>query len=95
MHVLPDGARMLTYSNVTDLVQHAEDLENLAMTDGLTGLCNRRHFFMLAEKEWTRFKRYDRPLSLLMLDRSVQVGQRPLRSRHRRQGTHRHRKHLQ
>jgi diguanylate cyclase (GGDEF)-like protein len=65
MHVrcimLRDGARMLTYTDVTDLVR-------LASIDGLTGLYNRRHFMALAEKEWNRVKRYERPLSLLMLD---------------------------
>jgi diguanylate cyclase (GGDEF)-like protein len=66
--VLPGGGRMLTYSNVTDLVRNAESLERLASTDGLTGLYNRRHFSILAQAEWTRFQRYGRPLSLLLLD---------------------------
>ena len=65
MHVrctmLRDGARMLTYTDVTDLMR-------LASIDGLTGLYNRRHFLSLAEKEWNWVKRYQRPLSLLMLD---------------------------
>jgi diguanylate cyclase (GGDEF)-like protein len=72
MHVrcimLHDGARMLTYNDVTDLIHHAEQLEDLATTDGLTGLFNRRHFLALADTEWTRFKRYGRPLAMLMLD---------------------------
>jgi diguanylate cyclase (GGDEF)-like protein len=66
--VLPAGGRMLTYSNVTDLVQHAEQLERLATTDGMTGIFNRRHFLALADREWRRSKRYQRPLSLLMID---------------------------
>jgi diguanylate cyclase (GGDEF)-like protein len=65
MHVrcimLRDGARMLTYTDVTDLVRLAE-------IDSLTGLYNRRQFLALAEQEWTRFRRYERPLSLLMMD---------------------------
>jgi diguanylate cyclase (GGDEF)-like protein len=65
---LRDQARMLTYTDVTGLVCHAEELENLATVDGLTGLYNRRHFLALAESEWSRVKRYERPLSLLMLD---------------------------
>jgi diguanylate cyclase (GGDEF)-like protein len=51
-------------------VQHARatELERLAEIDGLTGLYNRRQFLALAEQEWVRFKRYQRPLSFLMLD---------------------------
>jgi diguanylate cyclase (GGDEF)-like protein len=72
MHVrcimLRDGARMLTYNDVTDLIHHTEQLEDLATTDELSGLFNRRHFMTLADKEWGRFKRYGRPLAMLMLD---------------------------
>jgi diguanylate cyclase (GGDEF)-like protein len=66
--VLPDGGRMLVYNDVTDLVLQAERMEKLANIDGLTGLFNRRHFLTLTEAEWSRHRRYDRPLSLLMLD---------------------------
>jgi diguanylate cyclase (GGDEF)-like protein len=65
---LPDGGRMLVYANVTDLVEQAERLRELATIDGMTGLFNRRHFLSLAEIEWNRHRRYGRPLSLLMLD---------------------------
>jgi diguanylate cyclase (GGDEF)-like protein len=65
--LLPDG-RMLTYTDVTDLVRHAEELERLATTDALTNLHNRRHFLNLAEAEWSRFQRYHRPLTLLLID---------------------------
>lgn len=67
-NALPDGGRMLIYTNVTDLVRNAEQLEKLATTDGMTGLHNRRHFMKLADAEWGRFQRHGRPLSLLMLD---------------------------
>ncbi len=66
--VLPEGGRMLTFANVTARVQRAEELEELATTDALTGLYNRRQFMTLAEAEWVRYQRYGRPLSLLMLD---------------------------
>jgi len=46
----------------------AVDLGMLATTDGLTALFNRRHFEELARAEWTRYQRYGRPLSLLLLD---------------------------
>ena len=65
---LPDGGRMLSYMPVTDLISQTEALEKLATIDGLTGAYNRRHFHVLAEAEWSRFRRYQRPLSLLLLD---------------------------
>ncbi len=66
--VLPAGGRMLTYSDITDIVRHAEELEQLATTDGMTGIYNRRHFMTLADHEWSRSRRYGRPLSFLMID---------------------------
>jgi diguanylate cyclase (GGDEF)-like protein len=66
--VLPNGGRMLTYTDVTDLVQNAADMHHLATTDGLTGLYNRRHVLELAAAEWRRFQRYYRPLSVLIFD---------------------------
>jgi diguanylate cyclase (GGDEF)-like protein len=65
---LPSGGRMLSYASVTDLVRQAEELQMLATTDPLTGIYNRRRFFSLAEAEWARSQRYDRPLSMLMVD---------------------------
>jgi diguanylate cyclase (GGDEF)-like protein len=65
---LPDGGRLLTYGNVSDLVREAEALERLATIDGMTGINNRRNFLSLAETEWARFRRYGRPLALLMFD---------------------------
>ena len=65
---LPDGGRLLTYGNVSDLVRQAEALERLASIDGMTGLNNRRNFLLLAETEWSRFTRYGRPMALLMID---------------------------
>jgi diguanylate cyclase (GGDEF)-like protein len=65
---LPDGGRMLVYADVTDLVQQADKLKELATVDGMTGLFNRRHFFSLAEIEWGRYQRHRRSMSLLMLD---------------------------
>lgn len=65
---LPDGGRMLIYSDVTDIMRHAEEQERLATTDGMTGIYNRRHFMMLADREWEKALRYGRPLSFLMMD---------------------------
>lgn len=66
--ILPTGGRMLTYTDVTDLVRNAETMEQLATIDGMTSAYNRRHFMQLAEAEWSRFQRYHRPLSLMVFD---------------------------
>jgi diguanylate cyclase (GGDEF)-like protein len=65
---LPDGGRMLTYSDVSDLTRQVEDLQRLAVIDAATGLLNRRHFHLCADAEWDRFQRYHRPLALILLD---------------------------
>jgi diguanylate cyclase (GGDEF)-like protein len=62
------GGRMITYCDITDLVSNAEQLERLATTDSLTGLYNRRHFWTALEGEWSRFHRYYRSVSVLMVD---------------------------
>jgi diguanylate cyclase (GGDEF)-like protein len=48
--------------------RQAEYLHELATTDSMTGLRNRGHFMVLAEAEWQRCQRYQRALSLLILD---------------------------
>jgi diguanylate cyclase (GGDEF)-like protein len=66
--VLANGGRMLTYGNVSDLVRSADEMAEFAMKDSLTGIYNRRHFMMRLDSEWKRYRRYERPLSLLLLD---------------------------
>jgi diguanylate cyclase (GGDEF)-like protein len=44
------------------------NLAVLATTDPLTGLANRRCFDQHLEEEWSRCRRYGRPLSIIMLD---------------------------
>jgi diguanylate cyclase (GGDEF)-like protein len=68
---LPAGGRFLSYTDVTDLVRHAEALERLATTDDLTGIWNRRHFLALAEAPWARFVHDREPLAVLVLDLDV------------------------
>jgi len=65
---LPNGQRLLTYGNVSELAQQADAFERLACFDAMTGLNNRRYFLELAENEWSRFKRYGRPLAVVLLD---------------------------
>ena len=43
-------------------------LANMALFDSLTGALNRAAFVQHAEKEFTRAKRYHRPLSVMMID---------------------------
>ncbi|WP_457489112.1 diguanylate cyclase [Tardiphaga sp. P5_C10] len=45
-----------------------DKMARLAMTDGLTGLANRRHFDVVMDKEWQRAQRARAPISLLMID---------------------------
>jgi len=45
-----------------------ERLQQLAITDGLTDLYNRRYFYMMLENEIDRSRRYETPLSLIMMD---------------------------
>ncbi len=45
-----------------------DEMARLAMTDGLTGLANRRRFDIVIEKEWQRAMRAQQPVSLLMID---------------------------
>ncbi len=40
----------------------------LSVTDELTGVHNRRHFQQMLQMEWKRAVRFERPLSLVMLD---------------------------
>jgi diguanylate cyclase (GGDEF)-like protein len=44
------------------------EVQQLAATDSLTGLHNRRRFFELAGREFERARRYRRPLAAIMLD---------------------------
>ena len=44
------------------------DVQRLAVTDGLTNVYTRRHFFDLAFEEFYRSRRYGHPMSILMLD---------------------------
>lgn len=44
------------------------EVRNLAVTDSLTGLQNRRSFFQDAEREFVRATRFRRPAALMMLD---------------------------
>ncbi len=65
---VPQGGRMLTYADISELVQTADQLRELATIDDLTKLLNRRQFLASFEDEFSRALRHDRPLSVLMID---------------------------
>jgi diguanylate cyclase (GGDEF)-like protein len=60
------------FANVTasalENAAYAAELEQLAVTDGLTALYNHRHFHVLLAAEVERAQRYDLTFSLLMMD---------------------------
>ncbi len=51
-----------------ELRQRNQELTVMAISDPLTKIYNRRHFFALAEKEYLRAQRYQHPLSLVLID---------------------------
>jgi two-component system cell cycle response regulator len=54
--------------DLTDHKRKQSRLEDMATTDGLTGLLNRQAFMQRAEKEYSRTRKYSRPLSVVMID---------------------------
>lgn len=45
-----------------------EELQRLAITDSLTGIYNRRHFFLLANRELERARDHEQELSIILFD---------------------------
>ncbi|MFQ5615004.1 MAG: GAF domain-containing protein [Anaerolineales bacterium] len=69
----PDRARLASaFANqvavAIDNARLFENVQYLATIDELTGIYNRRHFFELGEVEFERARRYQHPLSAIMLD---------------------------
>ncbi|MDR5900109.1 diguanylate cyclase [Halomonas vilamensis] len=54
--------------DITQRLKHEQELKRIASTDMLTGLVNRMSFDQRLEKEIERTRRYERPLSLIMID---------------------------
>lgn len=67
-----DMSRLQVFANQAAVaIQNAqlfEEMELLAITDSLTGLYNRRFFFEFAENEIEKSKRYNKDLSMIMMD---------------------------
>jgi diguanylate cyclase (GGDEF)-like protein len=67
--VLARAGAMLRIKSLQDQLRAAKgELERLSMTDGLTGLFNRRYFGNRLGQEFQRAQRYSDPVSLMMLD---------------------------
>ena len=67
-----DAALVQAFANHAALaVENAQlyaKMRHMAVTDGLTGLYNSRHFYRMLEEELQRSERYAHPFSLLMFD---------------------------
>jgi diguanylate cyclase (GGDEF)-like protein len=66
--VLALAVTLLLAREIGRRAQAEARLEELASTDALTGLKNRRKFDAAIESEWRRAMRYASPISLLMID---------------------------
>jgi diguanylate cyclase (GGDEF)-like protein len=64
----PDSLFVVSHINITQRKLAELRLENLSLSDPLTGLANRRHFDRFLEGEWSRAMRTASPVSLVMLD---------------------------
>ncbi len=60
--------RVWVYRDITEHKQNEKILEELSMTDGLTGIANRYRFDAILEREWRRTMRSQSPLSLILID---------------------------
>ncbi|MEW5938100.1 MAG: histidine kinase N-terminal 7TM domain-containing protein [Chloroflexota bacterium] len=72
-HFTPDDADLASAfaSQVAVAIENArlfDEVQRLAITDGLTGLANRRRFLEMAEIEFQRALRYKRNLSAMIFD---------------------------
>ncbi len=63
---LPIGWVLLQF--VFELDRTRRQLVVLATHDDLTGVYNRRHFMVIAQREWDRARRYAMPSALLLID---------------------------
>lgn len=59
---------LIILRNITTLKETQLALQEMAITDPLTGLHNRRHFFQIAGQEIERSLRYGHPLTAIMID---------------------------
>ena len=60
------GAMLVRYAMLLD--SSRSQLGVLATQDDLTGVCNRRHFMAVAQREVARCRRYDTDSAVLLID---------------------------
>ena len=65
---LSGGRRMMTFTDISDLVHTADQLRDLATIDDLTHVSNRRQFLQALEREFALSHLDNRNLSVLMID---------------------------
>lgn len=68
MHLELKYSRQKLQKLLQEQVKLVEELERLANTDSLTGICNRRYLLMIAEQEIKRSQRYNFSFTVLLLD---------------------------
>jgi diguanylate cyclase (GGDEF)-like protein len=59
---------VILVQDITGMINMMKKLESAAYTDALTGLYNRRHFMELAEMQFDRAKRSNKPCYVMMMD---------------------------
>ncbi len=59
---------LFSFRDITERKQAENRLREMAISDSLTGVYNRRYFFQLAQSEIERSFRYNRELTLIMVD---------------------------
>jgi diguanylate cyclase (GGDEF)-like protein/PAS domain S-box-containing protein len=63
-----EPAVLVSLNDISQRKQLEAELFAQANTDALTGISNRRHFMIQAEQELRRAQRFERPLSVMMID---------------------------
>jgi diguanylate cyclase (GGDEF)-like protein len=66
----PDALKSILQNAIrqNEILRENEELRRIALTDALTSIYNHRYFWERLESEFSRAKRYGRPLSLIMCD---------------------------
>ncbi|WP_298691997.1 diguanylate cyclase [uncultured Sulfuricurvum sp.] len=64
---IEDG-KIVGYTAVRHDITYQKIVEDLAITDGLTGLFNRRHYAQVIQEEMNRVNRHSYSIALMMLD---------------------------
>lgn len=67
-HITVGESILKFIGNASVEARYHEEVYQLATHDALTGLCNRRHFIELVDRELARARRNGRPLALAIVD---------------------------